>query len=120
MRGVELKSRPAWTIVRAPRRAGSRACRRAGSIRQVELSQQVRQATRVRVGVLFAGGHIDYDFGLPNTTLFSPGSNIWTSSTPMARGHWYPSATTLGNGEVVVLAGSGPGDPGGDRAGNLE
>jgi hypothetical protein len=55
--------------------------------------------------VLFAGGHIDYDFYLPNTTLFSPGSNTWTSSTPMARGRWYPSATTLGNGDVVELAG---------------
>jgi galactose oxidase len=55
--------------------------------------------------VLFVGGHIDYDFGLPNTTLFSPGSNTWTSSTPMARGRWYPSATTLGNGDVLVLAG---------------
>jgi hypothetical protein len=55
--------------------------------------------------VLFVGGHIDYDFGLPNTTLFSPGSNTWTSSTPMARGRWYPSATTLGNGDVLMLAG---------------
>jgi hypothetical protein len=55
--------------------------------------------------VFFAGGHIDFDYGLPNTTLFDPGTNAWSSSTPMNRGRWYPTTTTLANGDVLILAG---------------
>jgi galactose oxidase len=55
--------------------------------------------------VFFAGGHIAYDYGLPNTTLFNPADNTWSSSTPMARGRWYPTTTTLANGDVLILAG---------------
>jgi hypothetical protein len=55
--------------------------------------------------VFFAGGHIAYDYGLPNTTLFNPADNTWTSSIPMARGRWYPTTTTLANGDVLILAG---------------
>jgi hypothetical protein len=55
--------------------------------------------------VFFAGGHIDYDYGLPNTTLFNPADNTWTSSLMMARGRWYPTTTTLANGDVLILAG---------------
>jgi hypothetical protein len=54
--------------------------------------------------VLLAGGHISADHGLPNITFFS-GTNGWTSGTPMARGRWYPTATTLGSGDVVITAG---------------
>ena len=55
--------------------------------------------------VFFAGGHIDYDHGLPNTTLFNPMDNTWSSSVLMARGRWYPTTTTLANGDVLILAG---------------
>jgi len=55
--------------------------------------------------VFFAGGHIDYDYGLPNTTLFDPATNTWSSSVLMARGRWYPTTTTLANGDVLILAG---------------
>lgn len=54
--------------------------------------------------VLLAGGHISDNHGLPNITLFS-GTNVWTSSAPMARGRWYPTTTTMGNGDVVIMAG---------------
>jgi hypothetical protein len=54
--------------------------------------------------VLVVGGHIKDRYGLPNTTLFS--SNAWTSSTRMARGRWYPTATTMGNGDVVITGGT--------------
>jgi hypothetical protein len=54
--------------------------------------------------VLFAGGHISDNHGLPNITVFN-GSGGWSSSGQMARGRWYPTATTLGNGDVVVIAG---------------
>jgi hypothetical protein len=59
--------------------------------------------------VFVAGGHIEDRLGLPNLTLFS-GSNTWTSSTPMARGRWYPTATTMGNNDVVILAGTDEND----------
>ena len=54
--------------------------------------------------VLVVGGHISDRYGLPNTTLFA--SNAWSSSTRMARGRWYPTATTMGNGDVVITGGT--------------
>ena len=54
--------------------------------------------------VLLAGGHISDNHGRPNITYFS-GANTWTSGTPMARGRWYPTTTTMGNGDVVIMAG---------------
>jgi hypothetical protein len=55
--------------------------------------------------VVLAGGHISDDHGLPDMTIFSPGSQSWSQTTPMQRGRWYPTNTTLGNGEVVIIAG---------------
>jgi hypothetical protein len=59
-------------------------------------------------GRLFvAGGHISNDHGLPNTNVFDPATETWQASPPMpmARGRWYPTNTTLPNGEVVTMAG---------------
>jgi hypothetical protein len=58
--------------------------------------------------VLVAGGNnhpTEALNGIPDITIFDPAANKWTRSTPMQRGRWYPTATTLGNGEVVILAG---------------
>jgi hypothetical protein len=55
--------------------------------------------------VLFAGGHISDNHGLPDITLFSASGNSWTSGAPMARGRWYPTATVMGNGDVAIIAG---------------
>ena len=58
--------------------------------------------------VLVAGGHIDDNVGLPNITLFSSSAGpngSWSSGTQMARGRWYPTATIMGDGSVVILAG---------------
>ena len=55
--------------------------------------------------VFVAGGHITDNHGLPNTTLFDPVHNTWQSSALMAKGRWYPTTTTLGNGDVLILAG---------------
>lgn len=55
--------------------------------------------------LLVAGGHITDDHGLPDINLFSAGSTDWTVSTPMRRGRWYPTNTTLASGDVVILAG---------------
>jgi PKD repeat protein len=55
--------------------------------------------------VLVAGGHIAADRGLAAISIFSPADESWTSSTPMRRGRWYPTNTTLANGSVLILAG---------------
>jgi hypothetical protein len=55
--------------------------------------------------LLVAGGHISNDHGLPATTFFDPVTSSWQPGPPMAQGRWYPTTTTLPNGEVLVLAG---------------
>ena len=55
--------------------------------------------------VLVTGGHISSDHGIPDISIFNPANNTWTQSTPMRRGRWYPTNTTLANGSVVILAG---------------
>ncbi|MBA3258902.1 MAG: DUF1929 domain-containing protein [Gemmatimonadales bacterium] len=55
--------------------------------------------------LLVSGGHISEDHGLPDNTLFAPHAASWSSSTPMRRGRWYPTNTTMGNGDVAILAG---------------
>jgi galactose oxidase-like protein len=54
--------------------------------------------------LLVAGGHIADNRGLPDITIFGTGST-WSSSTPMQRGRWYPTNTTMGYGQVVITAG---------------
>jgi hypothetical protein len=55
--------------------------------------------------LLVAGGHIDDGKGLPDVNLYSSGAG-WTSTSPMRRGRWYPTVTTMGNGQAVILAGT--------------
>jgi hypothetical protein len=58
-------------------------------------------------GRLFvAGGHISDLHGLPNANVFDPGTGTWQALPPMAAGRWYPTATTLPNGDVLTLAGT--------------
>src|SRR5690349_17331036 len=61
--------------------------------------------------LLVAGGHISDLHGLPNTNVFDPATDTWQALPPMAAGRWYPTNTTLPDGEVVTLAGT-------DTAGN--
>ena len=56
--------------------------------------------------LLVTGGHLSDDHGLPDINLFSAGSSSWSTSTPMARGRWYPTNTMLANGDVVIMAGA--------------
>jgi galactose oxidase len=57
-------------------------------------------------GRLFvAGGHITDNHGLPDITLFSASTGGWSASSAMQRGRWYPTTTTMANGEVVITAG---------------
>jgi hypothetical protein len=58
-------------------------------------------------GRLFvAGGHIQYSVGLPNATTYDPFNNLWTGVPDMWAGRWYPTATVLSNGDVLVVSGS--------------
>jgi len=56
--------------------------------------------------LLIAGGHISPDHGLPDALLFNPFSETWTRLPDMAAGRWYPTVTTLPNGEMLVVAGA--------------
>ena len=60
--------------------------------------------------LLVSGGHISDGHGLPDITIFSPASESWSRSAAMRRGRWYPTNTTLGSGDVVIIGG-------GDEAG---
>ncbi len=55
--------------------------------------------------LIVAGGHISNAHGLPDVTIFSPGSSSWSTSTPMQLGRWYPTNTATADGEVVITAG---------------
>ncbi|HVH10534.1 MAG TPA: DNRLRE domain-containing protein [Gemmatimonadales bacterium] len=58
-------------------------------------------------GRLFVtGGHISDDHGLPNANVFDPSAGSWQTMPPMAYGRWYPTSTTLPDGEVVTIAGA--------------
>ena len=55
--------------------------------------------------LLVSGGHISDDHGIADNSIFTPGTQSWSTSTPMLRGRWYPTNTTLANGDVVITAG---------------
>lgn len=58
-------------------------------------------------GHLFVtGGHIENSVGLPNASVYDPFSDAWTPVPDMNAGRWYPTNTTLANGDVLVLSGS--------------
>ena len=56
--------------------------------------------------LLVNGGHITNDHGLPDTNIFDAATRAWTAVAPMSRGRWYPTSTTLPDGEVVTVAGA--------------
>jgi hypothetical protein len=60
--------------------------------------------------LLVAGGHISDAVGIKDITIYGPGVQRWSSSTPMRLGRWYPTNTTLGTGEVLILGGSDQAD----------
>lgn len=55
--------------------------------------------------LLVAGGHIANNVGEPYATIYDPFSNTWTRLPNMNAGRWYPSNTTLPNGDVLVVSG---------------
>ncbi len=53
------------------------------------------------------GGTIHYDpmYGQPRTAIYDVASNTLTDAQPMAHGRWYPTATVLGDGRMMVFSG---------------
>ena len=41
----------------------------------------------------------------PTSTIFDPGTRTWRRRPDMARGRWYPTATMLADGRVLVVSG---------------
>jgi hypothetical protein len=52
-----------------------------------------------------AGGHISNGHGLANTNIFDAATSSWQVGSPMAKGRWYPTLTTLPSGNVVAMSG---------------
>lgn len=56
--------------------------------------------------LLVTGGHLDDLRGLPDANIFDATTQAWTRVEPMRHGRWYPTSTTLSNGEILTLAGT--------------
>jgi hypothetical protein len=55
--------------------------------------------------LLVAGGHVADQRGLPDANVFDLASQTWTSAPAMHWGRWYPTTTTLPDGQVLAMAG---------------
>jgi hypothetical protein len=56
--------------------------------------------------LLVAGGHVVNGQGLPNASIYNPFNNTWAPLPNMNNGRWYPTNTTLPNGDTLVVSGS--------------
>jgi PKD repeat protein len=56
--------------------------------------------------LLMAGGHLDDDKGIADANIFDYVTQSWTPVRPMTKARWYPTSTTLANGEVLTIAGT--------------
>ena len=56
--------------------------------------------------ILVVGGYNSSTFGAANANIFNPVSPSWSALPNMASGRWHPSATTLGDGRVLVSSGA--------------
>ncbi len=57
--------------------------------------------------ILVVGGYggSGTQIGIPNAEIFDPANDTWTILPRMAYSRWYPTATTLSDGRVVVMGG---------------
>jgi Domain of unknown function (DUF1929)/Glyoxal oxidase N-terminus len=56
--------------------------------------------------LLVAGGNLGTPNGSKHLNLFDPLNNTWSRSVDMTAGRWYPTATKLANGEVLISGGT--------------
>jgi hypothetical protein len=55
--------------------------------------------------VFVAGGHMANFVGIPDANIFNSSTNSWSQVRSMSYGRWYPTATMLPDGRVLVVAG---------------
>jgi Domain of unknown function (DUF1929)/Carboxypeptidase regulatory-like domain len=55
--------------------------------------------------VMIVGGHIADYVGYPHAVIFNPATSGLAAQPDMNSGRWYPTATTLPNGDVLVVSG---------------
>ena len=56
--------------------------------------------------LLVAGGHSGTDgIGILSTEVYDYSSNTWSAGPNMQNGRWYPTNTTLANGEMLTISG---------------
>src|SRR5262245_40366486 len=55
--------------------------------------------------LLVAGGSHTTSTGIDDSNIFDPQTNLWTAQPPTHLSRWYPTCTTLSNGEVLLTAG---------------
>jgi galactose oxidase len=55
--------------------------------------------------LLVSGGHISDEHGLPDVNVFDGATGTWAPLPPMHWGRWYPTSTTLADGQVVTMGG---------------
>jgi hypothetical protein len=57
--------------------------------------------------VLITGGNVLTPLnGLPNVSVYNPFTNVWTRGPDMNAARWYPTTTTMGTGDVLVMTGT--------------
>jgi hypothetical protein len=56
--------------------------------------------------LLVSGGGTGNGLGHPNSDIFDPATASWTPGPNMAYARWYPTVTTLPDGEVLTMAGA--------------
>jgi galactose oxidase len=56
--------------------------------------------------LLVAGGHINNWEGLRSAYTYNPLNDTWTRLPDMNNGRWYPTSTTLPNGNMLVISGT--------------
>ncbi|HYF38268.1 MAG TPA: hypothetical protein VD930_01180, partial [Gemmatimonadales bacterium] len=56
--------------------------------------------------LLVSGGHLDDKLGLRDANIFGSAGQSWLTVPPMSFARWYPTSTTLPNGEVLTLGGT--------------
>jgi galactose oxidase len=56
--------------------------------------------------LLVTGGHNGSSgYGYPYASIYDPVKNAWTQTSNMSDARWYPTNTTLANGDVLVVSG---------------
>jgi hypothetical protein len=59
--------------------------------------------------VFTSGGHVTDYVGFAHSTVYDPFTNTFSRKGEMNAGRWYPTNTTLANGDVLVVSGTSNG-----------